>query len=72
MQTTIFNQAQMHVLNMASHIKTDRELERLKDQLAKFYATLVDDEMEQLWESGEWNEEKLAELKSSHLRTKYK
>ena len=72
MQTTIFNQAQMHVLNMASRIKTDGEHERLKDQLAKYYASLVDDEMDELWESGEWNEAKLAELNGSHLRTKYK
>ena len=72
MQTTIFNQAQMHVLNMASHIKTDDGLDRLKSQLAKYYASLVDDEMDELWESGAWNDEKLFELKNAHLRTPYK
>ena len=53
MEAVAFTPAQIHVLNMASHIKTERSLERLQDQLAKFLAQLVDQEMDELWESGE-------------------
>ena len=68
---TIFNPVQLHVLNMMAHVKTQEGMERLKDQLTAFYAQLIDDEMDALWESGAWSETKLAELKSVHFRTPY-
>lgn len=71
-ERTIFNPAQLHVLNMMARVKTQEGMERLKEQLAAFYAQMIDDEMDALWESGRWNETKLAELKSAHLRTPYK
>ena len=67
-----FSPAQVHVFNLVSHIKTSMGLDRLREQLAAFYAKQVDDEMESLWESGQWNEEKLKELRGSHFRTPYK
>ena len=72
MQAITFNQAQMHVLNMASHIKTAASLDLLKEQLATFYAKLIDEQMDELWDSGEWNEQKLADLRGAHFRTEYK
>jgi len=39
--------------------------------LAAFYAKQVDEEMDKLWESGEWDENKLEELRDAHLRTPY-
>ena len=72
MAAVTFTPAQIHVLNMASRLKTEHGLERLQDQLAKFYADLIDQEMDELWESGAWNEEKLEELRHAHFRTAYK
>ena len=72
MQAVTFNQAQMHVLNMASHIKTEKSLNLLKQQLASFYAQQIDEQMDELWEKGDWNEQKLTELRSAHFRTAYK
>jgi hypothetical protein len=72
MQTVTFNPAQMHVLNMASRIKTEKSLQLLKQQLAEFYAKQIDEQMDELWESGKWNEQKLADLRKAHLRTPYK
>jgi hypothetical protein len=46
-------------------------LQRLQEQLAAFYAQQVDDEMDELWESGQWNEQKLQDLRGSHFRTPY-
>jgi hypothetical protein len=40
--------------------------------LASFYANLIDEEMEELWQSGKLNEEKLIEFRSAHHRTPYK
>lgn len=71
MQAVQFNQTQLHILNMASHIKTEQSLNLLKQQLAAFYAKLIDDQMDELWESGEWDEQKLANLRGAHFRTSY-
>jgi len=72
MEAIAFNPAQMHMLSMLSRIKSEQALEQLKEQLAEFYARMVDEEMEELWNSDKWNEKKLQELKESHLRTPYK
>ena len=72
MENITFSPAQIHLLNMVSHIKSESTLEQLKEQLALFYAKQVDEEMEALWENGEWDEQTLEELKTAHLRTPYK
>lgn len=72
MQAVTFNQTQIHILDMASHIKTEQSLELLKQQLAAFYAKQIDEQMDALWDSGQWNDRKLADLRSAHYRTPYK
>lgn len=71
MEAITFSPAQVHVLNLVSHIKTAMGLEQLRKQLAAFYAKQVDEEMDRLWESGQWDEKKLQELHGSHFRTPY-
>lgn len=71
MEAITFSPAQVHVFNLVSHIKSAMALEQLRAQLAAFYAKQVDDEMDQLWESGQWDEKKLTELRGSHFRTPY-
>ena len=69
MNSVTFNPAQIHILNMASRIKTEAGLQRFKEQMATFYAKLIDEEMDELWASGQWNEQKLADLRGAHFRT---
>lgn len=71
MEAITFSPAQVHVFNLVSHIKSAMGLELLREQLTKFYAKQVDDEMDSLWKSGEWDEKKLNELRGSHFRTPY-
>ena len=71
MEAITFSPAQVHVFNLVSHIKSAVGLEALKQQLAAFYAKQVDDEMDALWESGQFDEKKLKELRGSHFRTPY-
>ena len=71
METITFSPAQVHVFNLVSHIKSAIGLEQLKQQLAAFYSAKVDSEMDNLWESGQWNEKKLQDLRGSHFRTPY-
>ena len=72
MEAIMFSPAQMHLVTLMSHIKSTAALDQLKDQLAEFYARQIDEDMEKLWESGEWNEQKLENLKEAHFRTPYK
>lgn len=71
MEAITFSPAQVHVFNLVSHIKTNMGLEQLRKQLAAFYAKQVDEEMDQLWESGKFDQKKLDELRGSHFRTPY-
>ena len=71
MEAITFTPAQVHVFNLVSHIKSGAGLEKLREQLAAFYAKLVDEEMDALWESGQFDEKKLQELRGSHFRTPY-
>lgn len=71
MEVITFSPAEIHVFNLVSHIKSAMGLERLKEQLTAYYAKQIDDEMDALWESGEWDEKKLEELRGSHFRTPY-
>lgn len=72
MEAVTFSPAQMHLVTLMSHIKSSSALDQLKDQLANFYAQQIDQDMDQLWESGEWNEQKLESLRDAHFRTPYK
>ena len=54
------------------HIKPSSAPNQLKDKLADYYAQQIDQDMEELWKSGEWNEQKLVSLRDAHSRTPYK
>ena len=71
MEAITFSPAQVHVFNLVSHIKTAVGLEQLREQLTSFYAQKVDDEMDALWESGQFDEKRMKELRGSHFRTPY-
>lgn len=72
MSRTIFNSAQLELLNIMANIKSDEELIALKHAISEFFAKRADEEMEKLWESGAWNEQTLKDLKTNHFRTPYK
>ena len=55
----------------------ERKGQSIKDCIAEqeksaFYAKQVDEEMDKLWESGQFDQKKLDELRGQHLRTPYK
>ena len=71
MEAITFTPAQVQVLNLVSRIRTTVGLEKLRKQLAAFYAKQIDDEMDALWESGQFDEKRMQELRGSHFRTPY-
>lgn len=71
METITFTPAQIQVFNLFSRIKTATGLEKLRKQLAAFYAQQIDEEMDALWENGQFDEKRMQELRGSHFRTPY-
>ena len=71
MEALTFTPAQVQVLNLVSRIRTTVGLEKLRKQLAAFYAQQIDEEMDALSESGQFDEKRMQELRGSHFRTPY-
>ena len=67
-----FNNAQRALLNVVSCLQSEQDLEDLKRTLMKFMNERMQREMDKLWDSGSWSEEKLEAMKTEHLRTSYK
>ena len=67
-----FNNAQRAVLNVVSCLQSEQDLEDLNRTLMKFMNERMQREMDKLWDSGSWSEEKLEAMKTEHLRTSYK
>jgi len=72
MERTIFNKAQLEMLDIMAAIRSDEELDALKHAISEFYAKRADEELEKLWDAGKWNEQTLKELGNAHYRTPYK
>ena len=68
---TVFSPAQVELLNAVASLKSDEEVNALRHAISEFFADRADKEMERLWQSGLWNEDKLKELRHSHYRTPY-
>lgn len=71
-QVMHFNPAQQAVLNVISCLQSDQDLVDLKRTLVEFMNERMQREMDKLWNSGAWSNEKLEEMQSEHLRTAYK
>ena len=71
-QISGLNAAQMDFLRLLGHFKTEEQVNELRQVVCDYYARKIDEEMDKLWESGEWDEKKLEELRDAHLRTPYK
>lgn len=72
LERTYFSPAQVEVLNAVAHLHTEEEIRELKKAISHFFFERANREMEKLWESGEWNEQTLEDLKCAHYRTPYK
>ena len=72
MERTVFNKAQLEMLEIMANVRSEKELDELKHVILEYYAKRADEEMEKLWESGQWNEQTLKDLSNVHYRTPYK
>lgn len=71
MTATALTPTQRHLLKMFSFSKDEKSMEIIKDALAHCFAQNVDIAMDQLWESGEWDNDRNENVLNEHLRTPY-
>ncbi len=65
--TTIFNPIQQQLLLMFSYDKEVKHLEEVKEVLTKHFATRLENKLNELWDNGTLNQERLDEINSMDL-----
>lgn len=66
------NHAQIHVLRLLSKMKTEKEVNELRDVISSYYAKKATEAMDKLWPSGDWSAERNEAILTEHLRTPYR
>ncbi|HIY87626.1 MAG TPA: dephospho-CoA kinase [Candidatus Bacteroides pullicola] len=71
MMQTVFNQAQLDLLDMMSFVKSPHMLSELMQVISDYFAKQADEEIDRLWEDGILNEDKVESFRHLHERTPY-
>jgi hypothetical protein len=66
-QRTVFNPAQLYLLDVFSRIKSDEELNDIKQLICDYYAKKLDKLTEKMWESGELDQKRLDKINEMDL-----
>lgn len=72
MERTVFNPAQMELLEMMSFVDRPEALSQLKKVISDYFAKQAQEEIDRLWESGQLDENKVESFRNLHERTPYK
>ena len=72
MQSTVFNNAQMELLDMMSFVDSPEMLAHLKQAISDFFSRRAEEEIDRLWETGALNEQKVEDFRHLHERIPYK
>ena len=63
MAATVLNPVQQHLLKMFAFDGSEERLMEVKEVLTKYFSQKLDDRLNELWDSGILNQEKLDELR---------
>lgn len=69
MAATVLNPVQQHLLKMFAFDGSEERLMVVKEVLTKYFSQKLDDRLNELWDSGILNQEKLDELRKIDVRT---
>ncbi len=67
MEATVFNPIQVHLLKMFEIDKSQKGLEELKDLLYNYYSSKMENALENLWDSGVLDQNRLDEINNLDL-----
>lgn len=71
MKLTSLNPAQLSLLESFAGIESQEEMDELTRVIRDYYAKKLENELENLWNDGTLNQERLDDLRKQHLRTPY-
>ena len=72
METMELNSAQLGILRLLGRLKTVEQCEELRQIISNYYAQKATEEMDRLWDCGEWGEAQNNAVLNEHLRTPYR
>ena len=67
MEATVFNPAQVYLLQMFERIKTEEELLEIKKVLSDYFAKKMDAHLDRLWDEGILDQKRLDEINKMDL-----
>lgn len=71
MERTVFNVAQLQILDLMSYVESEDTLNEIKDMLSNYFAQKAEKAIDSLWDSGQINDTVIDQWKQEHLRTPY-
>ena len=72
MEATVFYPVQQYLLKFFAFDGSEEKLLEMKAVLTKYFSQKLDKRLDELWDSGVLNQERLDELRTMHLRTDLK
>lgn len=69
MAATVLNPVQQHLLKMFAFDGSEDRLMEVKEVLTKYFSQKLDARLNELWDSGALNQERLDALRGTDLRT---
>ena len=71
MERTVFNNAQLEILDLMSYVESEDTLNEIRDMLSRYFAENAQKEIDKLWEAGTINDAVVEGWKNEHMRTPY-
>lgn len=71
MNSKTLSQAQLCLLETFANMQSQEEADELSRIIRDYYARKLENELDNLWQSGALNQQKLDDLRSQHLRAPY-
>ena len=72
MERTVFNAAQLQILDLMAYVESEDTLNEIKDMLSNYFAQKAEREIDKLWDNGQVNNTIIEEWKHEHMHTPYK
>ena len=71
MERTVFNNAQLEILDLMSYVESEAMLNEIRDMLSRYFAEKAQQEIDKLWNEGTINDAVVEEWETEHMRTPY-
>ena len=71
MERTVFNNAQLEILDLMSYVESEDTLNEIRDMLSRYFAEKVQKGIDELGEAGTINDAVVEGWKNEHMRTPY-